>query len=1412
MPSWEPDSASDDDSGTPEDQPHLSLGDEAELESFSEPSVNVIQLPEEPDRSQDEGRMIDARAYQREMFEESLKYNAIVVMPTGSGKTQVALLRIAHELEHGPHNKIVWLNAPTILLCAQHLDSIKDQMPSVPARLLTGNENVDSWSPPTWTAILEKTRIIVSTPKVLHDALCHAFVKMDMLSLIVFDEAHNCVGRAAGNKVMEEFYHTSMYVDGSTLPSILGLTASPAMSSKGEEMKRLERMLDSRCITPNLHRQELLKYVMKPQIQRVDYAIPRYPEPSPAMSSLRQVYRDLDLREDPWIKYLVANLTDKNRDLLSKAVESNKTFSQDQMKGFCRVSLHIAEELGLWAAERYIWRVVTEFTSRPDADKTWISGEKEYLATNLLKVTVSQPPAEPSDMTDKARLLIDQLMSPPESPRCIIFARERATVSMLYEMLTSCPEVADRYRIGAIVGTSNHSSKNRHLYELSSNVTDLSVLQKFRTGKLNLVIATSVLEEGIDVPACNLVICFDRITSFKAFIQRRGRARMRESRLVLFWSDRQQAGQWEAMESHIQSVYEDSEREWQKLEYMEQGNDEDKTFFQVRSTGARLGIDDAKQHLEHFCRTLAPGEFVDGRPDYIIEQDSSSGPALSATVVLPSFVPAAVRRATSRTLHATEKSATKDAALQAYIALYRAGLLNDNLLPFQQNQEMPGSETRDPTARVDGRFSPWEEVARAWNDDEARWAYTYTCIDERGQPVGDHDVILPAQINHLQPLKVYIDSEVVWELRPSQGRLVPAREADAMPDHTSALLESHFGHRYKVLNRRHVIQTVIRGADLSVGDIASLSFEAEPQLATEFGHLIRDRTGAPFVYRGSLPSKPEIGLVKRAFFDYEDAPHHVPYLVLERCSRRSDFLHPLSTGSGHVQKSKRPYGSVYPAPWARVDAVPLSKVRFGMLIPSVMHEMEVMLVAKTLSETLLKPLGMTDHALVREAISAPSACEPVNYEQLEYLGDSILKYCTCIMGTATYLHWPESYLSIFKSQVVSNARLARACVETGLSRYVITKPFTGNKWRPLYLDDVSREPAGSRELSTKTLADVVEALIGAAYEKGGLDKASRCIALFIDDQDWTKVPIARQILFDHQPNSTMNPEVLAPVEEIIGYRFQKKQLLADALTHSSCMLTQKEQKTMERLEFIGDAILDWLVVAHVWADGPAARRTYYQMHLIKMALVAGDFLGFICLENGRYREDVTVSEDGQTAEPTSKFEPLWSFMRHGSPALALEQKAGSARHLELRGQIRAAMDEGTHHPWALLSRIRARKFFSDLIEALIGAVWVDSGSLETCKAMIDRLGILPYLDRVLRDGVNVQHPKEMLGQYAGRKKVRYEIEEHLVGSGEDRHGRWTCRIHVGDRLVVEVGDGVSKEEVMTRAATEAAWVLKGESG
>lgn len=175
-------------------------------------------------------------------------------------------------------------------------------------------------------------------------------------------------------------------------------------------------------------------------------------------------------------------------------------------------------------------------------------------------------------------------------------------------------------------------------------------------------------------------------------------------------------------------------------------------------------------------------------------------------------------------------------------------------------------------------------------------------------------------------------------------------------------------------------------------------------------------------------------------------------------------------------------------------------------------------------------------------------------------------------------------------------------------------------------------------------------------------------------------------------------------------------------------------------------------------------------------------------------------------------------MRHSSPTIHAAQAACLKRCEALRGPILTALESGPKYPWALLAALDAPKFFSDIVEAVLGAIYCDThGSWEACEGFLERLGVLKYAQRVMRRegevAVAVKHPKEEVGVVAGEESVRYEVFKVVVNEGvdgDDREGRLGCRVWVGEREVVCVLGGRSVLEVETRAAEEAVALLKRE--
>lgn len=805
---------------------------------------------------------------------------------------------------------------------------------------------------------------------------------------------------------MHNFYHRRRDRAGD-MPSILGLTATPSMRSSLQGVEKLEAVLDAKCVSPTLQRETLLRFVKKPQILCAKY-VPSQPHLglTRAMRTLWEARQGLDIAQDPYILSLQARPNDKNLRSLEKAIERNETYSQNQIKGLWNRCVQIQQELGSWAADLYLWKACDTYLDRlertDDFFDQWSNGEKRYVAAFLRGVMPPRPSPRPQacgDLSDKVTVLLQELLAVDRDVVGIIFVKERAMVTMLYEVLLSCPRIAERYRIGCMVGASTHSSRKRTLYEFWGEANQTG-LRDFQLGAVNLLIGTSVLEEGIDIPACNLIVCFDKPNSPKAFIQRRGRARMGGSRLIWLTEESPLViKRWEVLEEELMLAFEDEEREICRLHSLEDAESRDTTSFEVESTGALLDLDNAKQHLQHFCDAVSKGEFVDSRPEYVLQRHcDSSPPRLSATVLLPPFVPEKLRRVEGESTWLSEKNATKDAAFQAYVALYDAGLVSEHLLPLKFEAAAP-VETRAPEVTVEPPFDPWYQVAEGWDKNARRWLYALSYQDE-SQVQTEYELLLPVRLDQTRPIELFLEAGRNCHVHVGPPRALSKQESSAWPDQTSALLAITFAHRWPVEDGPHVVKFTAKGEGISRKQIGSVTFNPHDEDHVSGQFLVRDRGGSPFLYSGKVAEKPPVDMVQHPFADYDLAPSDEPYLLLTRWTKRVDLLHRPQgdAGSGVVAAERHPW--VLPQSWALVDEVSARHAKFGRMIPSIMHELQVMLTVKELATTILRRVAIADLGLVREAISARSASEPVHYERLEFLGDSILKYCTSVQTAA----------------------------------------------------------------------------------------------------------------------------------------------------------------------------------------------------------------------------------------------------------------------------------------------------------------------------------------------------------------------------------------------------------------------------
>ncbi|KAF2027546.1 dicer-like protein 2 [Setomelanomma holmii] len=1350
------------------------------------------------------------RSYQAEMVEESLKANIICVMDTGSGKTHIAIERTRAELETCQPNKLVWFLAPTVPLCEQQYDVFKSNLPGYGIQILSGNDDVDHWTDQSiWDDVLHNIRIVLSTHQVLLDALTHAFVQMRHLGLIIFDEAHHCTLKHPAHRIMSDFYMPRVSRQETELPKILGLSASPVMKAKASsvDLQQIEQNLCATARTPKMHRTELLRYVHQPELLRIDYsAAPSTVANSKVLSALRHLFETYDLRRDPYHMDLVKQQQD-GYDVskqIAKVFLSGKTYCRDQLKSLVTKAEATLAELGLSPTEWYLMQCVMHFQRMVRASDSqlfnWSINEKQHLSDILSQLLSACDDAEQASsislhhISPKVVKLVDVLVAEFEqSPEFtgLVFVEQRVWVAALAEILSIHPRTKDLFRIGTFVGTSQSSKRKANVATFAEPKNQQTTLDDFRAGKLNLILATSVLEEGIDISSCHLVVCFERPKNLKSFVQRRGRARKLESRYIIFTPDSgsgRPPESWQTLEDEMKAAYRDDMRQVELAEKQELQDEDGERFFEVPSTGALLTLHNATQHLYHFCAILSSGPFIDTRPEFDFTRSERGG--ITAVVTLPILVDPSVRVAPSAETWLAERMARKDAAFEAYKALFNAGLVNENLLPATQEADDALSELHIPD-HTPAMVQP-ELYHRVMLDIQA--------IDEGTTYVL---VLLPTSVPPIPDITLYwnrtkhltVTSSYLSTMQLDEAELTKLRSI------TYKILYSVFQGRMEV--DRDDFPHLLCPCDSLGHPLSSFDVSDWQQGLSAATDLIT---------RGTHDLS-HWGLISQ----HGDARKYIaqaiamldtqPILQVVRFPKRRDFLHPLVTNAD----GKDAYTKIEEllASDCVVDAVPTPYTLLALLFPSILHKIELGIITDTLRTTILGPVEFeAPHVpFLIKALTSSATDEQDNYQRLEFLGDCILKYIATIHLMANNLVQPESFLTSKKGKIVSNGFLARATMAAGLDRFIITKRFTGAKWSPRYINDLILDTNSEKttDRSSKLLADVVESLIGVSYVIGGFDKAFRCIETLLPLEKWTSIPSAVVLLHEASPKGTFTAGIEV-LENLIGYAFGQKGILLEALTHPSYK-GPHVHCSYERLEFLGDAVLDYIVSKRLYAHESIL--PHQKMHAIRTATVNASFLAFHMFET-------TVAEEmtnKTTKQRESESRALWQFLRSGEPALINSRDLAIQQHQFARVQISAALEGDARYPWHVLALTTPPKFLSDIVESVIGAIYIDShGDINACDVFVQRLGILGRLERILRDEVDCLHPKERLGHLAVEKDVRYVCTKDAEDVNDRSGGTYSCQVQVGGANVGQVVRGLNKLNAETIAAWRAVEILEGQYG
>lgn len=811
-------------------------------------------------------------------------------------------------------------------------------------------------------------------------------------------------------------------------------------------------------------------------------------------------------------------------------------------------------------------------------------------------------------------------------------------------------------------------------------------------------------------------------------------------------------------------------------------------------------------HIHHFCATLPPQPFVDLQPKFYF-QESSYG-LITGIVTLPNCVDSSVRTGVSGREWKSERMAKKDAAFQAYVALYKKGLVNDNLLPLLLGKDegvLGDIETRASVEEVSEIFNPWISIAKSWMEPVESLKRNLISIIRPGLPTLSLVVVLPQELPTLETFEIYWDSQTNYSISISDITPTPTIDApfiSIMRQVTSTIFQAIYSSRmptgrndFLALFIPHISEGLLQSwLAESAGNLPAtdLLLNTKHNASASYG-LIRDqaRYAAPHIFK-------------------ENADDGTIEVV--RLSKRRDFLHRSfaikSDNKDKIDFTEKPVFFL-PLESSTIDKLPMDYVECSLLIPSIMHRLWRQALALDLYRTVFENQGFLNLDYVITATNAPSASEDSNYQRLEFIGDSVLKYLVCLNLFAKQHSWPEGYLSRAKEQVVANSRLSRAALAVGLDRYIVTKTFTARKWSPPYIQDILDAEASleKRTLSTKVLADVVEALIGGAFLDRGFEAAAACISRFLPEMPITPplniFPRGVDMEGVFAPSSLANSH-LPDIERLIGYQFKNRGYLLEAITHPSCE-HDMHTSSYQRLEFLGDATLDMIVVSFMIDNAP--HLSHGKMHLTKTAMVNAGFLAYLCMNTQLEQvvTDVSLSPDHDSADFTeirgSKLLHLCQLMRHQNPDINAAMSSCLERYHKLQPTIASVIAQGNEYPWVLLTSLAPAKFLSDIVESIIGAVLIDAGGdLSACRKVAEHLGLIAYLRRILDEDIDILHPKNKLGEMSGGQTVEYKLGKN----GQE----YTCTVEVGGAVIVTVSHGISQEEVMTQAAYIAAGLLR----
>ncbi len=536
---------------------------------------------------------VQFREYQVNIAASAEKENTLVVLPTGMGKTIIALFLIAKKLKT-KKKKILFL-APTKPLVNQHVSTLKELLTISADDLVVFTGEV---SPEKRKQQWNQARIIVSTPQVIENDLLSQRISLEDVSLIIFDEAHHATGKYAYVFIAE------MYQKQSSHRHILGITASPG--------KEMDKILDvcSNLFIENVeirtkHDPDVKPYVHDVHISWKQVSVPddfKYATKlfKKALKKRLQFLKDLQVIESSSVstiskKKLIDAQKKIQAEIRSRTNPPNSLFQAASVQSEALklvYGLELFETQGVESTVRYFKRIRKEARSKSGSK----SAKKLMTDTTVLEILayLHSMTVEHPKLQTVADIVQNQVNEKPES-RVIVFTHFRDTAAMVKQKLTDLTHVSPVRFVG-----QSGKGDDKGLTQKEQ----ASIIECFKKGDYNVLIATSVAEEGLDIPSTDLVVFYEPIPSEIRNIQRRGRtARKMPGTIIIlmtkgtadegyFWAAKRREKQ---MRSDLELLRSKLKREFESAKSLKDKRSEppQKTLkeYEKRKEGVHISVD-----------------------------------------------------------------------------------------------------------------------------------------------------------------------------------------------------------------------------------------------------------------------------------------------------------------------------------------------------------------------------------------------------------------------------------------------------------------------------------------------------------------------------------------------------------------------------------------------------------------------------------------------------------------------------------------------------------------------------------------------------------------------------------------------------------------------------------------------------